>query len=249
MARLVRRRRAGRARGGDRRRARRRSTRATTARSTTSAWPRCGGSSARPRPTLLGVSARRAPRLPRLGDGRRPGERGAAARSARRPSDEAAGRLAGDPRPGRRGRGRRLRRGRHLRPSRPRPGDATSCGRRPSEPACRPCTAPPSTVSTCTSSRATSSPRPGMVDDLGLVRSRIGVATVEVAVAVDVRDALDAEAGGDRRPRQPDPRVVERAAAARPPLRRRLRLGVVRPLGRTGSAGGADLAPNVHLGE
>jgi LmbE family N-acetylglucosaminyl deacetylase len=30
----------------------------------------------------------------------------------------------------------------------------------------------------------------GMVDDLGLVRSRIGVATVEVAVAVDVRDTL-----------------------------------------------------------
>jgi LmbE family N-acetylglucosaminyl deacetylase len=30
----------------------------------------------------------------------------------------------------------------------------------------------------------------GMVDDLGLVRSRIGVATVEVAVAIDVRAAL-----------------------------------------------------------
>ena len=70
-----------------------------------------------------------------------------------------------------------------------------------------------------------------LVDDLGLVRSRIGVATVEVAVAVDVRTALDGEAGGDRRSRQPDPRVVQRAAAARPPLRRRLRLGVVRPLG------------------
>jgi LmbE family N-acetylglucosaminyl deacetylase len=31
----------------------------------------------------------------------------------------------------------------------------------------------------------------GMVDDLGLVRSHIGVATVEVAVAVDVRDAIE----------------------------------------------------------
>jgi LmbE family N-acetylglucosaminyl deacetylase len=31
----------------------------------------------------------------------------------------------------------------------------------------------------------------GLVDDLGLVRSRIGVATVEVAVAVDVRETLD----------------------------------------------------------
>jgi LmbE family N-acetylglucosaminyl deacetylase len=31
----------------------------------------------------------------------------------------------------------------------------------------------------------------GMVDDLGLVRSRIGVATVEVAAAVDVRDVIE----------------------------------------------------------
>jgi LmbE family N-acetylglucosaminyl deacetylase len=31
----------------------------------------------------------------------------------------------------------------------------------------------------------------GLVDDLGLVRSRIGVATVEVAVAIDVRAAID----------------------------------------------------------
>ena len=84
-----------------------------------------------------------------------------------------------------------------------------------------------------------------LVDDLGLVRSRIGVATVEVAVAVDVRATLDGEAGGDRRPRQPDPRVVQRAAAARPPLRRRLRLGVVRPLGPAGparTAGGGTAA-------
>ena len=44
------------------------------------------------------------------------------------------------------------------------------------------------------------------------------------------------EASGDRRPRQPDPRVVERAAAARPSLRRRLRLGVVRALGPAGPA-------------
>ena len=72
----------------------------------------------------------------------------------------------------------------------------------------------------------------GLVDDLGLVRSRIGVSTVEVAVSVDVRAGAGREAGGDRRPRQPDPRVVQRAAAPRPPLRRRLRLGVVRPLGR-----------------
>jgi LmbE family N-acetylglucosaminyl deacetylase len=33
----------------------------------------------------------------------------------------------------------------------------------------------------------------GLVDDLGLVRSRIGVSTVEVAVAVDVRAALAAK--------------------------------------------------------
>ncbi|MET0143485.1 MAG: PIG-L family deacetylase [Ilumatobacteraceae bacterium] len=33
----------------------------------------------------------------------------------------------------------------------------------------------------------------GLVDDLGLVRSRIGVATVEVAVTVDVRDVLAAK--------------------------------------------------------
>ena len=33
----------------------------------------------------------------------------------------------------------------------------------------------------------------GLVDDLGLVRSRIGVPTVEVAVAVDVRAALAAK--------------------------------------------------------